>query len=102
VLRGSLNRGRLLAYPYWLKANIHEASDLFCHALSMVGTCVAVSLHVITSNGAHIGMEKPRKKSPALLQVSPVPLYTQIKEILRDRILDGTYQAHQQMPSKAN
>lgn len=46
-------------------------------------------------------METPRKKNPAILQVSPVPLYTQIKEILRDRILDGTYQTHQQMPSES-
>lgn len=30
-------------------------------------------------------MEKPRKKPPALLPMSPVPLYTQIKDILRDR-----------------
>lgn len=33
--------------------------------------------------------------------MSPVPLYTQIKGILRDRILDGTYHAHQQMPSES-
>lgn len=46
-------------------------------------------------------MDKPRKSSPAVLQVSPVPLYTQIKDILRDRILDGTYQEHQQMPSES-
>ncbi len=46
-------------------------------------------------------MTTPRKKHPAALQVSPVPLYTQIKEILRDRILDGTYQAHEQMPSES-
>jgi GntR family transcriptional regulator len=46
-------------------------------------------------------MEKSRKKPPAVLQVSPVPLYTQIKGILRDRILDGTYHAHQQMPSES-
>jgi len=46
-------------------------------------------------------MEKTRKKNPAVMQMSPVPLYTQIKEILRDRILDGTYQEHQQMPSES-
>ncbi len=46
-------------------------------------------------------MVKPRKKPSQLLHVSPVPLYTQIKEILRDRILDGTYQAHEQMPSES-
>lgn len=32
---------------------------------------------------------------------SPLPLYTQIREILRSRILDGSYQPHQQMPSEA-
>jgi len=32
---------------------------------------------------------------------SPLPLYTQIKEILRARILDGSYQPHQQMPSES-
>ena len=31
---------------------------------------------------------------------SPQPLYTQIKEIVRSRILDGSYQPHQQMPSE--
>lgn len=37
-----------------------------------------------------------------IISVSPVPLYMQIKEILRTRILDGTYQAHQQMPSESD
>lgn len=46
-------------------------------------------------------MVKPRKTPSQLLHVSPVPLYTQIKEILRDRVLDGTYQAHEQMPSES-
>lgn len=32
---------------------------------------------------------------------SPTPLYAQIKEILRSRILDGSYQPHQQMPSES-
>lgn len=32
---------------------------------------------------------------------SPAPLYAQIKQLLRERILDGTYQPHQQMPSEA-
>ena len=32
---------------------------------------------------------------------SPVPLYTQIREMLRARILDGTYQPHAQMPSES-
>jgi len=34
--------------------------------------------------------------------LSPVPLYAQIKDILRSRILDGTYQPHQQMPSESD
>lgn len=38
----------------------------------------------------------------ALVQpASPVPLYAQIKDILRGRILDGSYQPHQQMPSES-
>ncbi len=36
-----------------------------------------------------------------LLALSPTPLYSQIREILRQRILDGTYQPHQQMPSES-
>jgi GntR family transcriptional regulator len=32
---------------------------------------------------------------------SPTPLYAQIKDILRARILDGTYQPHEQMPSES-
>jgi len=42
---------------------------------------------------------EPKKQT--VLSLSPVPLYTQIKELLRNRILDGTYQAHQQMPSES-
>jgi GntR family transcriptional regulator len=41
-------------------------------------------------------------KKASVLPLSPVPLYTQIKEILRTRILDGTYQPHQQMPSESD
>ncbi|WP_096698088.1 GntR family transcriptional regulator [Polaromonas sp. AER18D-145] len=33
--------------------------------------------------------------------LSPTPLYAQIKDILRARVLDGTYQPHQQMPSES-
>ena len=33
--------------------------------------------------------------------MSPVPLYTQIKDMLRERILDGSYQPHQQMPTES-
>lgn len=36
-----------------------------------------------------------------ILHFSPVPLYTQIKEVLRNRILNGTYQCHDQMPSES-
>ncbi len=32
--------------------------------------------------------------------LSPVPLYSQIRELLRLRIFDGTYKSHQQMPSE--
>ena len=41
------------------------------------------------------------KAAGAVQPLSPVPLYAQIKEILRARILDGTYQPHQQMPSES-
>jgi GntR family transcriptional regulator len=43
-------------------------------------------------------MKKPKE---IVEPFSPVPLYTQIKEILRSRILDGTYKAHDQMPSES-
>ena len=32
---------------------------------------------------------------------SPVPLYAQVREILRERILDGSYQAHAQLPAES-
>ncbi|BEP38668.1 hypothetical protein GmRootV59_52510 (plasmid) [Variovorax sp. V59] len=32
---------------------------------------------------------------------SPVPLYTQVREALRERILDGTYPPHAQLPSES-
>lgn len=35
------------------------------------------------------------------LALSPIPLYTQVKESLRERILDGTYKVHQQLPSES-
>lgn len=41
------------------------------------------------------------KSSGNVISVAPAPLYTQIKDQLRARILDGTYQAHQQMPSES-
>lgn len=40
-------------------------------------------------------------KHAKILTLSPVPLYTQIKEILRGRILDGSYAPHAQMPSES-
>jgi GntR family transcriptional regulator len=36
-----------------------------------------------------------------LLPLSPVPLYSQLKELLRSRILDGTYAPHSRMPSES-
>lgn len=35
-----------------------------------------------------------------LLPLSPVPLYSQLKELLRSRILDGSYAPHSRMPSE--
>ena len=35
------------------------------------------------------------------LALSPIPLYTQLKESLRERILDSTYKVHQQLPSES-
>ena len=35
------------------------------------------------------------------LALSPVPLYTQVKESLRERILDGTYSPHAQLPPES-
>ena len=52
----------------------------------------AAALHVVES-----------ADSPALLKVrSHLPLYGQIRDLLRARILDGTYQPHQQMPSESD
>ncbi|MEC5398866.1 GntR family transcriptional regulator [Uliginosibacterium sp. H1] len=36
-----------------------------------------------------------------LVAMSPVPLHSQIREILRARILDGSYAPHSQMPSES-
>ncbi|MES2935702.1 MAG: GntR family transcriptional regulator [Pseudomonadota bacterium] len=35
------------------------------------------------------------------LALSPVPLYTQLKESLRERILDGTYSPHAKLPAES-
>lgn len=40
-------------------------------------------------------------QEPASLTVLPLPLYSQIREILRQRILDGTYAAHACLPSES-
>lgn len=41
-----------------------------------------------------------RKKSPKLIPLSPVPLYNQLKELLRGQILDGSYSPLSRMPSE--
>lgn len=45
----------------------------------------------------------PRKTGSADVHnlASPQPLYAQIRSALRERILDGTYQPHQQLPSES-
>lgn len=35
------------------------------------------------------------------VELSPVPLYAQVKEILRERILDGTYLPHAKLPAES-
>jgi GntR family transcriptional regulator len=40
------------------------------------------------------------RPAATLLALSPLPLYAQIKDALRARILDGTYAPHSQMPSE--
>ncbi len=42
-----------------------------------------------------------KTKSQKLIPLSPVPLYNQLKELLRKRILDGTYAPHSRMPSES-
>lgn len=44
---------------------------------------------------------QPMSTAADLLALSPAPLYEQIKQVLRSRVLDGTYQPHQQMPSES-
>lgn len=34
-------------------------------------------------------------------EISPLPLYMQIKESIRKHILDGTYQPHAQLPAES-
>ena len=49
------------------------------------------------------------RKPPALadtetrvVAMSSVPLHAQIREIIRRRVLDGTYAPHSQMPSESH
>ncbi|NRR28741.1 GntR family transcriptional regulator [Oxalobacteraceae bacterium] len=35
------------------------------------------------------------------VELSPIPLYTQVKENLRERILDGSYPAHAKLPAES-
>lgn len=44
---------------------------------------------------------KTNRHAAKILPLAPTPLYTQIKDTLRARILDGTYQPHQRMPSES-
>ena len=46
-------------------------------------------------------MSKSNRSVARVVQMSPIPLYTQIKDQLRRSILDGTYRPHQQMPSES-
>lgn len=40
-------------------------------------------------------------KLPTLVPFAPVPLYNQLKEVLRAQIMDGTYPAESRMPSES-
>jgi GntR family transcriptional regulator len=42
-----------------------------------------------------------QRAAPRLPHAAPAPLYTQIKDALRERILDGRYAPHDRMPSEA-
>src|SRR5690606_8968981 len=47
-------------------------------------------------------LEPPmNSKTPSLVPFAPVPLYFQLKEILRAQILDGSYPAESRMPSES-
>ena len=44
----------------------------------------------------------PAATPPArVVPMSSVPMHTQIREIIRRRVLDGTYAPHSQMPSES-
>ncbi|KAF1019944.1 MAG: putative HTH-type transcriptional regulator YurK [Paracidovorax wautersii] len=42
----------------------------------------------------------PASRSTSPIELSPVPLYTQLREALRERILDGSYTPHERLPSE--
>ncbi|CAB3654590.1 GntR family transcriptional regulator [Paraburkholderia rhynchosiae] len=42
----------------------------------------------------------PVTADTAMVSATPLPLYAQIKDVLREGILDGTYAPHSQMPSE--
>lgn len=46
-------------------------------------------------------VQKRAMPSFRALQSSPLPLYTQVRENLRERILDGTYPPHAQLPAES-
>ena len=66
--------------------------------------CNKKSMHVNTSykhnKSATAAVPGGVDAAPTLDMGSPVPLYSQLRELLRQRILDGVYQSHQQMPSE--
>lgn len=43
----------------------------------------------------------PRPRPDGVTPLSAVPMHTQIREIIRRRVLDGTYAPHSQMPSES-
>jgi GntR family transcriptional regulator len=43
----------------------------------------------------------PREADAKVVPMSSVPMHTQIREIIRRRVLDGTYAPHSQMPSES-
>ena len=44
---------------------------------------------------------KPERTEVQVVPMSSVPMHTQIREIIRRRVLDGTYAPHSQMPSES-
>jgi GntR family transcriptional regulator len=46
-------------------------------------------------------MNAARKPSPTVALMPSLPMHSQIREIVRRRILDGTYAPHSQMPSES-